>query len=352
MNLVKFGQSLMTMRPEYIANVQGFEFRERVLHSLVDLICLSMFLSVSPQVKEATNTLRTSGDLKVNPVLSGFYTHMATIQLNALTWMQEVVAQNFKPNPNEYTQLLNKLLFLDAPESYTRNDQWPPDPERGQLLRICSEIPVHQDSILCIVYIGMKKEIPFPVPDAMEIIEQVVKRAAGFRFIDFPTLPVDNIAIIEYLFSMAEYHYPEKIALPAGYEPPKLAISILYWKVWNILLMLSAHNPGTMGAFCWDRYPMLRNWMEFCITNQFQENKAISEEEIEIGRVEKQQILEFETHLAAATSKVVITEQNTLLLSQLMIMDPMGVARKLPPIVVDQLKVSEFNFSYYLKKSI
>lgn len=339
MNLVTFCKSLTTMRPEYVTHVQGFEFKERVLHSIVDLICLSMFLSVSPQVREAINTFRTSGDLKVNPVLSTFYTNMATIQLNVLRWMQEIVAQSFKPNPNDYAQMLNKLLFLDAPESYTRNDQWPPDPERGQLLRIVSEIPLHQDSLMAIICIGLTKEIPFPVPDAMEIVEQVVKRAAGFRFIDFPTLLVDKADIIQYLFNMAEYHYPEKIALPVGYEPPKLAISILYWKVWNILLMLSAHNPSTIGSFCWEQYPMLRNWMEFCITNQFQENKAISEEEMEIARLEKQQILEFETHLAAATSKVVITEQNTLLLSQLMIMEPSGVARKLPPIVLEQLKL-------------
>lgn len=37
---------------------------------------------------------------------------------------------------------------------------------------------------------------------------------------------------------------------------------------------------------------------------------------------ERQQILEFETHLAAATSKVTITEANSLLISQLTTMDP------------------------------
>ena len=38
--------------------------------------------------------------------------------------------------------------------------------------------------------------------------------------------------------------------------------------------------------------------------------------------LEKQQILEFEGHLAAATSKVTITEANSHLLDQLTLIDP------------------------------
>ena len=42
----------------------------------------------------------------------------------------------------------------------------------------------------------------------------------------------------------------------------------------------------------------------------------------QIGELEKQEILEFEGHLAAASSKVAITEANSLLLTQLTTMDP------------------------------
>lgn len=171
----------------------------------------------------------------------------------------------------------------------------------------------------------------------MELIEQVVRRAAGLKIFDFPVLEANKLEIIDFLFNMAEYHHPENIGLPVGYEPPKLAISSLYWKAWNVLLMLSAHNPGTFGAFCWEQYPMLRNLMEMCITNQFMDSKP-PDDELQVAALERTHILEFETHLAAATSKVVITEQNSLLLSQLMLMDPMGVARRPPMHILEQFQ--------------
>lgn len=158
------------------------------------------------------------------------------------------------------------------------------------------------------------------------------------KFTDYPPLEVHKLDIIDFLFSMSEYHHPENIVLPPRYEPPKLAISSLYWKSWIILLILSAHNPSTFGSFCWQQYPMLRNLMEMCITNQFASVKP-PDEELQLAVIEKNQIIEFETHLAAATSKVVITEINSLLISQVMLMDPMGVPRKPPKAVLEQLQI-------------
>lgn len=50
------------------------------------------------------------------------------------------------------------------------------------------------------------------------------------------------------------------------YVPPTLAIANLYWKGWIMLLILAAHNPSTIGALAWKRYPILRTLMEMCIT--------------------------------------------------------------------------------------
>lgn len=200
-----------------------------------------------------------------------------------------------------------------------------------------AEVPLKQDSIVYVILIGMTKEIPFKVPDAMELIEQIIRRAANLKIVDYPVLHANKLEIIDFLFSMAAYRHPENIVLPVGYEPPKLAITSLYWKTWNILLLLSAHNPSTFGEFCYDQYPQLVNLMELCITNQFTMLKPI-DAELQVSTLEKQQILEFESHLAAATSKVIITELNSLLLSQLMLMDPMGCARRPPNHILEMLQ--------------
>lgn len=57
-----------------------------------------------------------------------------------------------------------------------------------------------------------------------------------------------------------------------------------------------------------------------------------------MNALERTHILEFEAHLAAATSKQVITDQTSLLLSQLMLMDPFGVSRRPPNHILEQLQ--------------
>lgn len=301
--LTVFCQAILSYPDSTKLQIENFEFRDRVFYAMVDLVCLCMFLCVSPQIREATVPLRAGREARGSKVLIEFYDQMSRIQCEALKWMFEEVPTLFKPSDADYSTALNKILILVTPEQYSKGDQWPPEQERTLLMRLVAEIPVQQESILCIILIGITKEIPFKVPETMEVLEQVIRRSAGLRISEYPPLHADNKDIIDFLFTMAEYHHPENIALPVGYEPPKLAISSLYWKAWNILLMLSAHNPTTFGAFCWEHYPMLRNLMEMCITNQFTSSKP-PDEELQVAILEKTQILEFETHLAAATSKV------------------------------------------------
>ena len=88
------------------------------------------------------------------------------------------------------------------------------------------------------------------------------------------------------------------------------------------------------GAIAWKNYPTLRAMMEMCITNQFlfppptlasgEQVEEIRAKEIQTATMEKQDILQFEIHLAAATSKQTITESNSLLLSTLITNNPEG----------------------------
>lgn len=334
--LTVFCQALLATTPSLVHQIENLDYRDRIFYSIVDLICLCMLLSVSPQIREANVMLRTGRELKGNKVLVEYYDQLSRIQCDAVKWMFETVPTQFKPSDTDYAQGLQKLLVFDAPENYSKSDQWPPEQERTLLLRLVAEIPLNQDTIFYIALIGMNKDIPFKIQTTVEIIEQVIRRAAALRIADYPALQANKLEMIDLFFTMAEYHHPENIALPVDYTPPKLAISNLYWKTWSVLLMLSAHNPSTFGAFCWERYPMLRNLMEMCITNQFSNYKMV-DEELQVNALEKTQILEFETHLAAA-SKIVITEQNSLLLSQLILLDPMGLPRRPPPIILEMFQ--------------
>ena len=314
-NLVVFCKALMSDRPEFIQQVEASEFRERCCYAIADLVCLCRFLSVSPQIRDAHNAVNKSSHDQKSSLVYNFYNTMSQIQYESLTWMFQEVPRVYKLGASEYTALMNKILILDTPENYAKGDQWPPEPERMLLLNLISEVPLLQDSIWRIILIGVSKDISFSIHDTVDIIDQVVRRACLLKYSDYPPLEVTKLEIIDFLFSMAEYHHPENIQLPSGYEPPKLAISLIYWKVWIILLILSAHNTATIGDFCWSKFPMLKMLMEMCITNQFTMIKP-PEDELQLAVIEKNQIIQFESYLAAATSKVVINEQNSLLISQ------------------------------------
>jgi len=60
--------------------------------------------------------------------------------------------------------------------------------------------------------------------------------------------------------------------------------------------------------------------------------------ELQTSQREKQEILAFEGHLAAASTKQTITESSSLLLSQLTSLDPQGPPRRPPPHILDQVK--------------
>lgn len=320
-NFVVFCKTLMNNRPEFIQQLETSEFRERCCFAIADLVCLCRFLSVSPHIRDAHNAMtKSSSHDQKSSLVYNFYTQMSQIQYESLTWMFQEVPKIYRLNPQDYSALMNKILILDPPENYAKFDSWPPEPERMLLLNLISEVPLLQDSIWRIILIGVSKDISFSIHDTVMIIDQIVRRACLLKYVEYSPLEVTKLEIIDFLFSMAEYHHPENIQLPSGYEPPKLAISQIYWKVWIILLILSAHNTGTIGAFCWGNYPMLKMLMEMCITNQFSMMKP-PEEELQLAVMEKNQIIQFEGYLAAATSKVVIHEQNSLLISQVKIVN-------------------------------
>lgn len=60
--------------------------------------------------------------------------------------------------------------------------------------------------------------------------------------------------------------------------------------------------------------------------------------ELRYDSLEKQQILQYEAHLAAASTRAQISEQNSLLLPSAMMMDPTSIARRPPTNVLELIQ--------------
>lgn len=333
-NLYLFCFTLVSKDRNFNLNVENFDARDRVLASISDLFCLCMLLGISPQVKEAASCC-SRGDKKDLNVLQAYQLQVSRIQFEAIRWMEKVVPTLYKPPTAEYLSHIRKLLFLENNyEPYVKVDTWPPESERNLFFKLVGEVRVHQNTLLRLCKIGTQKSCPMPPMDALEICEQMVKRSGDLSQDYLPLMHFDKVEIIDNLFRLTLYHYPDNITLPYGYQPPTLTVRIPYWKAWGIILILAAHNPMSIGVVCWDQYPMLRTLMEMCITNQFVYPPPTSlcgqayPEERELERLEKQDIIELETHLAAATTQMKITEETSLLVNQLMRYEPTGPPRK------------------------
>ncbi|KAK8386997.1 hypothetical protein O3P69_017976 [Scylla paramamosain] len=342
MQFQKFCQGLMKDRKD-AAFRESFEFKERMFHSVTDLIVLTMFVAISPQVRESGGQLYRGEPRELESVRR-YQELVACIQRDALHWLYKVVPKCYSPSKEEFTRCLHKLLMFEQAEVYYVKDNWPTENDRPLYFRLTSEIPVKQETLTRLLMMAVMKDQWIKPQDLIELVDKIIKRAAALHSDDIEVLHVDDTKVVELIFNLCPYIPPENSPLPQGYRPPKTAIANLYWKSWIMLLLITAHNPTVFGLVAWESYPTLRTLMEMCITNSFvfppptlasgEKGDEMTAQELHLCALERQQILDFESHLAQKT----ITEQNSLLLSQLITLDPNGPARKPPPIVLDQLK--------------
>ena len=67
-------------------------------------------------------------------------------------------------------------------------------------------------------------------------------------------------SFVQALFNMCLY---------TSHSASTLALTVPYWKAWQILLILSALDPKGFGSVGWEAYPTLRLLMEMVITEDY-----------------------------------------------------------------------------------
>ncbi|XP_037090783.1 integrator complex subunit 1-like, partial [Pollicipes pollicipes] len=340
----KFCSGLFQDRKEA---VREFEFRERYVTSVCDLVSLSILLAITAAVKEAASS--RPGEKRDTAALTAYQTQVSLIQQDAVQWLYGAVPEMTAKGWTDFTHCVYKVLFMEPAETYHKHDNWPPEPERALMIRVASEVPVLQDTLLRVLLIGLSKVHPMPAANALEVAENLVRRSAQCHLQSegAATLQLDKLELVDVLFNLTVYQQPEHMSLPEGYVPPQLAIQERYWRVWVILLIICAHNPTNFGKMAWEHYDTLKMLMEMCITNSFRfppptmaagdRADEARTKELQIAAIEGRQILEYESHLAAASTGQTITEANSLLLTQLISLDPGGPCRRPPAAVLEQL---------------
>ncbi|XP_061384409.1 integrator complex subunit 1 [Danaus plexippus] len=299
------------------------EIRERAFQALADLFCVCCLVTAAHSKHSAD-----------------YRSQLCALQQQALGWLLDTAVPVYRPPHHDFLLALNKIMFVESAETYSKVDNWPPESERAVTYRLCCEAPLPQNTLLRLVFIGLSKasEIPVSPTEVFELVEQVVRRACALPPEDKP-LQVDKLEVADYIFQLCQFHPPDNITLPTGYSPPALAITSLYWRGWMLLTMLAAHNPQGFAERAAAAYPTLRALIECCITSKPSIEWASQAAESERAEAERAAVLQLETHLAAASNaKLPVTEHSSRLLAQLTTLEPLGPARRPPAGVVEALQ--------------
>ncbi|CAH1637960.1 unnamed protein product [Spodoptera littoralis] len=304
-----------------------------LLRSVVTHTIYNELSNVRSPNNMAELVLRPEDYLRPLRALTREVVRAARADAQALLPLARALAQ---PPPHEPPQ---EVMFVEPAETYSKVDNWPPESERAATYRLCCEAPLPQNTLLRVIFIGLSKDIPVSPAEVFELVEQLVRRACALPAEENP-LQVDKLEIADYIFQLCQFNPPDNITLPAGYTPPALAITSLYWRGWILLTMLAAHNPQQFAERAAAMYPTLRALIEMCITNKPSiEWSTSTTAEAERAEAERAAILQLETHLAAASnSKMPVNEHNSRLLSQLTTLEPLGPARKPPQAIIETLQ--------------
>ena len=160
------------MRPKTKCPFQvfkDFEFKERMFQSIVDLVTLSMFLGVSPAVRENLNAINRGEKKDLTAyktylkhvrhainccccsrpcVIGDFCFQLSMIQRDSMFWFHEIVPKTFKTCMPHYPKQLHKVLFMVPHEEYVMQDGWPAENERHIYFKATQEIPLMQDTVM------------------------------------------------------------------------------------------------------------------------------------------------------------------------------------------------------------
>ena len=144
--------------------------------SLVDLITMAIFLSITSQVREGFNAI-ARGERKDISGYKNFLKSVSTITKNSMWWLHEVVPKLYKPDPMVYTAMLYKSLFMTQsheeyfrfdvnfhlyllyPNLLSRYDAFPFETDRPIFFKLTSEVPVQEETLLRIFLIGKRSYI-------------------------------------------------------------------------------------------------------------------------------------------------------------------------------------------------
>jgi hypothetical protein len=189
------------------------------------------------------------------------------VQQDAVCWFQAFVQQHCPAaelKAESFHLLLSKLLLLVKPSTLA-NLLAPMPPEQAKLhvALLRREMPLLEEALTRLLLIALM-DTRLTAGQALTMTETLTRRAALLAA-SSPTyhdaLVVSETRVLEVVLQTSLYRPPEGVA--AGVP---LALSSLFWRGCAQIVLVAAHNPGTLRLKAWEHVPILRNLLQMVLT--------------------------------------------------------------------------------------
>ena len=117
---------------------------------------------------------------------------------------------------NEFLHSLHKIMILEAPEHYFKPDNFLSETDRALYMRLVTNIPLSENSLIKLLKVGFSKDNGITHSEILELIDQLIQRAAVNSSDIFPMLDIKRLDIFELVFNLCSYQPPASINIPAG----------------------------------------------------------------------------------------------------------------------------------------
>eukprot|EP01117_Protostelium_nocturnum_P014234 TRINITY_DN5404_c0_g1_i1.p1 TRINITY_DN5404_c0_g1~~TRINITY_DN5404_c0_g1_i1.p1 ORF type:complete len:1978 (-),score=607.76 TRINITY_DN5404_c0_g1_i1:41-5974(-) len=364
-NFVVFARGIMKERGE---------LRSVFAANIIDFLCTLQILSVPIQLVSTEISLFQAEQLKT---LYSFRKNISIIQSEIMKWFQMDVAKQLTCNGGNlsitsYNAYLKKVLMMEASGSYFGGESIN-DLERNNIWKMFQIIPVLEETITRIILIALNNWLPSN--EALDILETLLKRSCAIHSQLFSIQPdllgdqrivgmfkqpivVENTQVIEALMRLSIYR-PPNATDQLLVQFPSFCVSQWYWQSVSLLMIIGAFSPSTIGKAI-SLIPTTQSLLQMIVTRTWKfppsisvsernEEQQILSKEISLQLHEKNQVLLLENILSQKNSPNLdsrIDETSSLLISQLMVFDPLGPCRQPPPSLVTKLQ--QFDQDYKL----
>lgn len=308
--------------------------------SLMELCSMFPFLAITPVVREGAQ-LRRNPNSTLSPAhveaLQRFYSELRKFFEICIEFLAS--HHSLCNDSRLFVHSFYRLLYLATVEYYSSIDNWPVEADVTQYMRAISDAPISESLLISILNAGFDQSIPFDAADAIDLVENLTKRASlssplnGFGS---TMIPINECSTIMTLFKTTTYRPPSAFHIDDDDLPP-LSVRTLYWKAWIVAVMWVSLNKGSLIKEAYEKFPTLKVVMQILLTREYRYphllgagdltvcEKILEEEEKE-ALAERDTIKRLEARLAGGD----VHENDSKLLGKLCMHDPTGMCRQPP----------------------